>query len=575
MRKATVFTLTFVFLMLTLTHKADAAKCTVINQSLFRLAVAHASWMKADGKYPEGFRVKGWFYVDPGKQKIFSAQNDIYVRVAPMDSDSRPFTPANATRDAKYSLQVRPLDPTYIKSNSFTTVESSEGQVIYSSTNRTLLVRKDGFYEFTQNGTFKVSGDGRDAGARAWKRKDLADASTYSCTAPSSSFRPTPVPTKQSYTDKQYGDKGKGQAVTNKTVVDIEKAAVTTKDDLWTRAETVSPVDDTVGGPIILTVKFLDKGSEFFSEEKAETIEKIASVWSLFGNIKFKFVESGTADFSIQLEPRIARNNDGKIRRDKHNQPLRVAEYSCHIGTGAKRQVMNLCFTDWENTSYQEKKRVTLHEFGHALGFHHEHKNVNLQIKYNIPDVVAYYEATQGWDAETTKTNVFGALDSSKWNFTEFDPYSIMLYPIQQFQTFNDKEYKLTHNSINFKHNTNLSEIDKAAIRRMYPGRDTPSKRTKSGNGIEYVRFDYSVVGDDIDLFSSRRFSPWRDWTEKFTLPRGTILAIRNVTIRADRGYVKNWTRFGLNKIAVVGRIEDGDFIYGKVDGYLEVVYLP
>ena len=168
MRKATVFTLTFVFLMLTLTHKADAAKCTVINQSLFRLAVAHASWMKADGKYPEGFRVKGWFYVDPGKQKIFSAQNDIYVRVAPMDSDSRPFTPANATRDAKYSLQVRPLDPTYIKSNSFTTVESSEGQVIYSSTNRTLLVRKDGFYEFTQNGTFKVSGDGRDAGARAY-----------------------------------------------------------------------------------------------------------------------------------------------------------------------------------------------------------------------------------------------------------------------------------------------------------------------------------------------------------------------------------------------------------------------
>ena len=268
--------------------------------------------MKADGKYPEGFRVKGWFRIEPGKRRTFSAENDIYVRVAPLDMDSRPFKPANATQGTEYSFQVKSDSQLFLtKENSFTTVESSEGQVIYSSTDRKLLVRKDGFYEFNQNSTFKVSGDGRDADRRAEHRKDLANASTYSCTA-LATFSPTPVPTRQNYTDKQYGDKGTGQAVTNKTVVDVEKAAVTTKDDLWTRADTVSSVDDMVDGPLILTVKFLDTGSEFFSEEKAEKIERIASVWSLHGNIKFKFVRSGPADFSIRLEPRIATDKNGR-----------------------------------------------------------------------------------------------------------------------------------------------------------------------------------------------------------------------------------------------------------------------
>ena len=240
---------------------------------------------------------------------------------------------------------------------------------------------------------------------------------------------------------------------------------------------------------------------------------------------------------------------------------------------------MKLCFPDWEKTDEKKKNRIILHEFGHALGFHHEQKNINLDIQYNRPDVLAYYKDAYGWDTGKTETNVLGALDSSKWNFTEFDPYSIMLYPIRQYRTLKvknkqsgeleEKKYKLTHNPINFTYNTNLSQLDIAAIKRMYPGRDTPSKRTKSGNGIKYVKYEYSVVGDE------EWFGTWRNWSRKFTLPRGTILAIRNVTTRARRGYVKDWMRFDLNKIAVGGRIEDGKYIYGEVDGYLEVVYLP
>ena len=143
----------------------------------------------------------------------------------------------------------------------------------------------------------------------------------------------------------------------------------------------MSPLDELVESPVILTVKFLNRRSEFFSEKKAKKIEEIASIWSDYGNIEFKFVKSGPVDFSIRLEPRIATDEDGHPLKDENNEPVRVSKYSSYIGTDAKGEVMNLCFTDWENTSDDRKRRVILHEFGHALAFHHEHKNIHLDIQ--------------------------------------------------------------------------------------------------------------------------------------------------------------------------------------------------
>ena len=295
-------------------------------------------------------------------------------------------------------------------------------------------------------------------------------------------------------------------------------------------------------------------------------IEKIANIWSRYGNIKFKFVEFGRTDFDIKLEPDIKKDEDGNIQRDEYNQPVRIAEYSSYIGTGAKGKVMNLCFPDWAHTSHEEKRRIILHEFGHALGFHHEHLNKYLDINYNMPAVLAFYKAKDGWDPKTTKRNVLTELDSSKWHFTEFDPYSIMLYPIKQFRKFNGKEYKLTYNPINFTYNTHLSEIDKAAIQKMYP-----PEQTESGNGIKYARFDYSISGQRDTPF----IHGWSDWARTFRAPSEKIIDIRNVTTRADLGYVKKLQRFELNGIAVLGRIEEGRWEYGEVEGYLEVTYMP
>ena len=557
MRKATVFTIIFVLLTLTLTHGVNAADCIVVNDCAHNVRVAYATWMEADEKYPEGYRVTGWFYINPGKKRTFSAKYDIYVRVEGIGRQDQfhTFKPPGAAEEDSYQFWV-------YSTENFTVVETDDGTVIYSSVQRSLLSGASNFYMFAQDATFKVTEVGHARVVRESKEVDAANASTYACTAPTTGPEPPPK-------GQTYGENGQAVTKEHEAVLDVEKTAVTTIDDLWTYADTESSVDDMIGGPVILTVAFSDRRSEFFSEEKAETIEKIASVWALYGNIKFDFVKSGTADIYINLEPRIATDENGKIVTDEYNRPVRVAEYSSYIGKGAKGKEMNLCFTDWENTSYERKKRVILHEFGHALGFHHEHKNINLPIEYNIPDVLAYYKDTQGWDADTTTNNVFGALDTSKWHFTEFDPNSIMLYPIQQFQEFNGKMYQLTFNPINFTYNSDLSKIDQAAIRRMYPGRPT-----ESGNGLKTKKYEYSVSGKGKLRFGSLK-SSYKDWNRKFDLPRGTIKHIRNVTTRAHKGYVKQWALHGTNKIMVAGKIEPGAMIYGKVDGYLEVVYLP
>ena len=587
MRKATVFTIIFVLLTLTLTHGVNAASCTVVNDCKHDVRVAYATWMEADGKYPEGYRVTGWFYIKPGKKRTFSAKYDIYVRVEGVGKQDQfhTFKPPGAAEEDSYQFSVCSTE------KSFIAVETDDRTVIYNSVQRRLLSEASGFHRFAQDATFKVKEVGYALRRRESREKDAriaaANASTYSCTA-QATFSSTPVPTSQSYAEKQYGNDGKGQAVTNKRVVDIEKYAVTRKKGPWMRQQTVSPLDDMVESPVILTVKFLNRRSEFFSEKKAKKIEEIASIWSDYGNIEFKFVKSDPVDFSIRLEPRIATDEDGHPLKDENNEPVRVSKYSSYIGTDAKGEVMNLCFTDWENTNDDRKRRVILHEFGHALGFHHEHKNIHLDIRYNRPDVLEFYKKKEGWDPETVETNVFGALDSSKWHFTEFDPHSIMLYTIQQFQTFNNKKYKLTHNPIHFTYNTNLSAMDIAAIKRIYPGRDNPSKRTKSGNGKKYKRYHYRVVGNDVDLLDGRRAaavldlfkskredSYWRDWEKTFELPRGDIQLIRNVTTRADQGYVKKLSLVELNKAVVIGRIEDGKWDKGTVEGYLEVVYIP
>ncbi len=109
----------------------------------------------------------------------------------------------------------------------------------------------------------------------------------------------------------------------------------------------------------------------------------------------------------------------------------------------------------------EEYSGVVLHEFGHALGMIHEHQSPCGGMQWNEAAVIAdlsgppYY-----WSESTIHINVFNRYSQEQSNFSDFDPKSIMLYTFPKHWAVGELE---------FPRNTELSEVDKAFIRKCYP----------------------------------------------------------------------------------------------------------
>ena len=72
---------------------------------------------------------------------------------------------------------------------------------------------------------------------------------------------------------------------------------------------------------------------------------------------------------------------------------------------------------------------TTLHEFCHALGMIHEHQNPKGKtILWDKERVREWAKTTQGWDQETTDSNIIERYKLDEINGSTFDSKSIMLY---------------------------------------------------------------------------------------------------------------------------------------------------
>jgi hypothetical protein len=111
--------------------------------------------------------------------------------------------------------------------------------------------------------------------------------------------------------------------------------------------------------------------------------------------------------------------------------------------------------------SSDEQRRVTLHEFCHALGLIHEHQSPAGGIRWNKEKVYDYYAGhgkhyTRKWVDE----NVFYRYSKGViTNYTAFDPQSIMVYGVPGELTLDGK---------GLPWNTLLSPTDEAFLRRVY-----------------------------------------------------------------------------------------------------------
>lgn len=136
---------------------------------------------------------------------------------------------------------------------------------------------------------------------------------------------------------------------------------------------------------------------------------------------------------------------------------------SSKLGTDALKvqaplPTMKLGLID-DSSSDSEVQRVTLHEFGHALGCIHEHQSPAGGIPWNKPAVYAYFRETQGWAPAMVDRNVIDAYSGDLTVHSEIDLKSIMIYPIPRELTTGDFSVGL---------NTELSETDKEFIGRHY-----------------------------------------------------------------------------------------------------------
>lgn len=143
-----------------------------------------------------------------------------------------------------------------------------------------------------------------------------------------------------------------------------------------------------------------------------------------------------------------------------------------YIGTDCKsiaqnKPSMNFGWLD-SNTSEMEFSRVVLHEFGHALGFIHEHQHPFANIPWDKPKVYAYY-ALQGWNKAKVDQNVFNLYPDLKptdprstadpRGYSGYDKTSIMHYAVDQ---------TLTIGGYSTPWNYYLSETDKEVFLGYY-----------------------------------------------------------------------------------------------------------
>jgi hypothetical protein len=204
------------------------------------------------------------------------------------------------------------------------------------------------------------------------------------------------------------------------------------------------------------------------SEFVRQKVRFYAAEWEKHANIKFAFVNDRN---NANIKVGFVNDNTSwsMVGKDALFNPLGV-------------NTMNFGWFD-DATAESEFRATIQHEFGHALGFIHEHQSPAAGIAWDKEKVYAFFggEPTK-WSRAEVNNNVFNKYSRTSINFSSYDRLSIMHYSFPAY---------LTTDGSSFPMNTDFSSIDKQYSRLIYPFPPTPS----NANGV--LR-----TGDDCDEIS-------------------------------------------------------------------------
>lgn len=198
------------------------------------------------------------------------------------------------------------------------------------------------------------------------------------------------------------------------------------------------------------------------STQLRKKIARIASEWATVGSrVPLDFGDMNAPSSCVQ-------NQFYQIRIG-----FQYKGYWSMVGTDSvniaaqNEQSMNFALFNVNPPLDKKFSRIVLHEFGHALGLHHEHQSYKSPCKteFNWDAIYTYLQGPPNyWSVEKIDHNLRPRGDNANNDASKFDRKSIMLYsfPVSFYKEGTAAEC-YTHG------NHELSEEDKVAISKFYP----------------------------------------------------------------------------------------------------------
>ena len=192
-----------------------------------------------------------------------------------------------------------------------------------------------------------------------------------------------------------------------------------------------------------ITVKFLNN-----DRDMEPAIQDAATEWARHAYINFQFVagDAATADIRIQTA------TDGDSHSLLGTDCLQVRDQRMHT----------MKIAPFRPCNFDDVYATALHEFGHALGFVHEHQSPAAQMFWDEAKIIRAYSTIPGWNEAKIRHNIIRTFPQQDISNSTYDSDSIMHYPFPREFTLNNRA---------FRHNTTLSVKDIAFAKVCYPGR--------------------------------------------------------------------------------------------------------
>jgi hypothetical protein len=210
---------------------------------------------------------------------------------------------------------------------------------------------------------------------------------------------------------------------------------------------------------VVTSVCFMDG-----DEAARERVKAIAEIWVHSGpRLRFDFGDMGalrTCDVAQRSLIRVTFKSGGWASQVGQDALLVPAEAATLFLEGL----------DDPATPGPLLQEIVLHEFGHAIGFEHEHQSPKgrCESEFNWPKVYAYF-ATLNWDRPKVDQNLRTLPSTSVYDVSTFDSKSIMHYQFDK-SLFIDP----AHATCLVGENQQLSPQDIAAVQQYYGADSTP-----------------------------------------------------------------------------------------------------